>query len=68
MVTEYGIADLRGKVDHEVVKRLLHIADSRFQPELLEKAKKAGKVARDYQIPACYRNNYPEALADDGAL
>ena len=64
VVTEYGIADLRGKVDHEVVNRLLNIADSRFQPELLERAKKAGKVAPDYQIPECYRNNYPEALAE----
>ena len=56
--------DLRGKVDRDVVTRLLHIADSRFQPELLEKAKKAGKVAPDYQIPECYRNNYPEALVE----
>lgn len=63
VVTEYGIADLRGKVDHEVVAALINVADSRFQGELLEKAKKAKKLPPDYEIPAEYRNNYPEVIA-----
>ncbi|VVS95027.1 acetyl-CoA hydrolase/transferase C-terminal domain-containing protein [Desulfoluna spongiiphila] len=63
VVTEYGIADLRGKVDHEVVAALINVADSRFQDELLEKAKKAKKLPPDYEIPAEYRNNYPEVIA-----
>ena len=31
VVTEYGIADLRGRTDAEVIAALLNIADSRFQ-------------------------------------
>lgn len=61
-VTEYGVADVRGKCDKDVVAALLNIADSRFQPELMAKAKQAGKLPKDYQIPAQYRNNSPEML------
>src|SRR5262249_4993588 len=43
VVTEYGIADLRGRTDEECIAALLDIADSRFQEELLAKAKVAGK-------------------------
>jgi acyl-CoA hydrolase len=62
VVTEYGIADMRGKTNAEVVAALLNIADSRFQPELLEKAKTAGKIAANYEIPAAHRNNTPERI------
>lgn len=61
-VTEYGVADVRGKCDKDVVAAMLNIADSRFQPELMAKAKQAGKLPKDYQIPAQYRNNSPEML------
>ena len=64
VVTEYGIADLRGKVDQDVMKALINIADSRFQDDLLEKAKRCGKISRSYRIPDEYRRNYPQALAD----
>ena len=63
VVTEYGIADLRGKCDQEVIAELLNVSDSRFQDELLAQAKKAGKIAADYQIPAEYRNNTPDRIA-----
>jgi acyl-CoA hydrolase len=59
VVSEYGIADLRGKSDEQVVAAMLAIADSRFQPELLRAAKDAGKVARTYEIPAAFRDNTP---------
>ena len=62
IVTEYGVADLRGQSDAEVIKRLVNIADSRFQDMLLEFAKNHGKVARDYRIPFEARNNTPENL------
>jgi hypothetical protein len=62
VVTEYGIADLRGRTDSEVIIALLNVADSRFQDELLAKAKAAGKVARDYRIPQAYRDNTPQRL------
>ncbi|WP_417068771.1 acetyl-CoA hydrolase/transferase C-terminal domain-containing protein [Niveibacterium terrae] len=61
-VTEYGVADVRGQPEGEVVKRMLAIADSRFQDELLAKAKKQGKVEPDYEIPAEQRQNLPEVL------
>ena len=61
-VTEYGIADVRGKPDNEVIARMLAIADSRFQQSLLEQARKAGKIAADYVIPEQHRYNTPERL------
>ncbi|MEN6348719.1 MAG: acetyl-CoA hydrolase/transferase C-terminal domain-containing protein [Syntrophomonas sp.] len=63
IVTEYGIADVRGRPDKEVIASLINIADSRFQAQLLEHAKKAGKIPMDYEIPGEYRNNTPEKIA-----
>lgn len=62
IVTEYGIADLRGKNDSEVIASMLNICDSRFQDELLSKAKANGKIAQDYVIPEQFRNNTPVRL------
>jgi len=62
VVTEYGVADLRGKSDSAVIQRLINIADSRFQEELLEFAKAHGKVPQNYQIPESARGNSPERL------
>ena len=62
IVTEYGIADIRDMIESEVIKRMLNIADSRFQQQLMEEAKKAGKLQPDYRIPEEYRNNYPEKI------
>src|SRR6185437_245716 len=38
------------------------ISDSRFQDELMEHAKKAGKLERDFQIPRECRDNLPERI------
>jgi len=62
VVTEYGIADVRGRPDSEVMKRLICIADSRFQEELLDKAKKAGKIDAAWHIPQQFMDNLPEGL------
>ncbi len=62
VVTEYGIADLRSKRDCDVIASLLNVTDSRFQEELLFKAKKSKKIRRNYEIPERFRNNYPEEL------
>ena len=62
IVTEYGVADLRGKSDAEIIKRLINIADSRFQNELLSFAKAHGKVPQDYSIPQAARNNTPQRI------
>jgi acyl-CoA hydrolase len=75
VVTEYGVADLRGKSDKDVIAAMLCIADSRFQPELMAAAKSAEKLPRGYEIPARHRDNTPERIAralgplrDRGAL
>jgi hypothetical protein len=62
-VTEYGAADLRGKTDAECVAAMLAITDSRFQAELLHRAKSAGKIARTYEIPVAFRDNTPDRIA-----
>ncbi|HPS58860.1 MAG TPA: acetyl-CoA hydrolase/transferase C-terminal domain-containing protein [Spirochaetota bacterium] len=62
IVTEYGIADVRGKPDEEVIAAMLNIADSRFQDELLDQAKKAKKIPADYRIPEEYRHNTPDKI------
>jgi hypothetical protein len=63
IVTEYGIADIRGKSDRDVAVAMLTIADSRFQNELLRQAKDAGKVERSFELPKTARNNTPATLA-----
>lgn len=64
IVTEYGVADLRGQSDSEVIKRLINIADSRFQDELLEFARNHGKVEQHYSIPESARHNTPVRLQE----
>jgi acyl-CoA hydrolase len=64
VITEYGTADLRGKCDADVIAAMLTITDSRFQAELLAKAKHAGKIAADYEIPDIHRHNTPERIMD----
>ena len=63
VVTEFGIANLRGKTDQEVMQRLLEITDSRFQQELLDTASKHGKIAGNYSIPTACRTNRVEVIA-----
>jgi acyl-CoA hydrolase len=67
VVTEYGVADLRGKTDEEVVMAMLNVADSRFQIDLMEEAQAAGKLRQDYQIPEPHRRNNPEHLHEIAA-
>jgi hypothetical protein len=62
VVTEYGVADLRGKTDRDVIAAMLAIADSRFQDDLLRRAKDAGKVAKSFALPSACRDNTPERV------
>lgn len=62
IVTEYGVADLRGKSDADVIATMLGIADSRFQNELMRQAKDAGKLPSNFEIPAAHRENFPERI------
>lgn len=61
-ISEYGIADLRGKTDEECVTAMIAIADARFQPGLVEEAIKARKLPADFRIPASWPRNLPEIL------
>jgi acyl-CoA hydrolase len=63
IVTEYGIADLRGKSDRDCIAAMLALTDSRFQAELLRAAKAAGKIEKPYELPHNVRDNTPERIA-----
>jgi len=63
-VTEYGVADLRGKSDGECVEAMLAISDARFLDALCAEAKAAGKLSPDFQIPEKWRRNRPEHLRE----
>ncbi|MBS1970833.1 MAG: acetyl-CoA hydrolase [Bdellovibrionales bacterium] len=62
VVTEYGIAALKGQSDEVCIQRLLMIADSEFQEELLDQAKSFGKVSSNWQLPAEARHNHPDRI------
>ena len=64
VVTEYGIANLRNQSDETCIQRLIEIADSEFQPHLIEVAKKSKKIAANYELPADARNNTPARLKE----
>ncbi len=63
VVTEYGVADLCGKSDRDVIAAMLAITDSRFQDELVRQAKAAGKLERGYELPRECRDNTPDRIA-----
>ena len=62
VVTEYGVADLRGQSDEECIKRMIAIADARFQDELAARARSAGKLDPEWRIPERWRRNTPELI------
>jgi hypothetical protein len=62
IVTEYGVADLRGKSDADVIAAMLNVADSRFQQQLMRQAQDAGKLPKDHEIPAAHRDNSPDRI------
>jgi acyl-CoA hydrolase len=64
VVTEYGVADLRGLTDQDAIAAMLNIADSRFQENLKREAQAAGKLRSGYQIPDSHRNNTPRTLRE----
>ncbi|MEO8999224.1 MAG: acetyl-CoA hydrolase/transferase C-terminal domain-containing protein [Rhodanobacter sp.] len=63
-VTEYGVADLRGKSDSECVEAMLSISDARFLDALCAEAKAHGKLAADFAIPEAWRRHRPRYLRD----
>jgi hypothetical protein len=62
IITEYGIADIRGKSDRDVIAAMLAITDVRFQDEVLRAAKAAGKIESAFEVPRAARDNTPAAI------
>ena len=63
-VTEYGAAATRGCSDRDIVDRLLHVADAEFQPQLVDEARRAGKIECDYRLEADVADNRPEVIEE----
>lgn len=61
-ITEYGIADLRGRNDEECIRAMLAVSDARFQPALAQRATAAGKLAAHWQAEPTQPPNTPERL------
>ena len=62
-ISEYGIADIRGRCDEDCVIAMTAIADARFQQGLVDVAKRSGKLRGDFVLPASASRNTPERLA-----
>ena len=63
VVTEYGIADLRGRTDREIASALVEVMDAGFQESFVADAMRAGKLPRGYLIPEAARANRGDRLA-----
>jgi hypothetical protein len=62
IVTEHGIADLRGKSDRDCIAAMLAVTDSAYQPRLQRQAQDAGKLERSFSLPAQASRNRPERI------
>ena len=67
-VTEYGVAELRGRSDEQVIAAMLEISDSRFQETLRRQAVAAGKLSPRYSVAPRFRCNVPERLERELAV
>lgn len=57
VVNQYGIADLRGASDKNVVAAMLSISDRKFQRGLLKTAQANGKIGHDFALNSGWANN-----------
>lgn len=74
-INEYGIADLYSRNDEDCVIAMASITDARFQPSLLESAKRSRKLDAGFRAPEHWSRNMPAELStrlrpfrDDGTL
>ena len=63
VITEYGVADLRGRTDRDCIAAMVAITDSRFQDGLVSEARAAGKIEKRFKIPTRWQDNLPERIA-----
>jgi len=62
IVTEYGIADIRGKSDRDTIAAMICVADENFQHQLKTSAQQAGKIERSFSLPSHAAENRLERL------
>lgn len=62
VVTEYGIAYLRGKNIRERTMELISIAHPKFRPWLIQEAKKRNLIYKDQAFISGEKGEYPEDL------
>jgi len=63
-ITEYGIADVRGKADEDCVVAMASVAEARHQGGLLDIAKRNRKLRSDFVPPDTWTRNTPQRLRD----
>ena len=64
IVTEYGIADAKGRSDRNTIAALLSVTDGAFQPRLQAQAQDAGKLERTFSLPSHAASNRPERITE----
>lgn len=57
IITEYGVADLRGVSDSEVIEKMVSIADAQFHDDLLKTAQDNGKLRQNFRKPDIWSKN-----------
>jgi acyl-CoA hydrolase len=62
VVTEYGVADLRGRPDEDVIMAMLGVTDAAFVEDLARTAKEKGKLRGDWSPTEAMRENTPGRL------
>ena len=62
VITEYGIASLKGKSDNEVMQALIEITDSEFQMQLIKWGQKNKKLSMEYTLPTWASRNTPDEI------
>jgi len=63
-ISEYGIADVRGRTDEDCVVAMAGISDARFTQGLLDTAKRDRKLRADFAMPAAWSRNAPQRLRE----
>jgi acyl-CoA hydrolase len=64
IVTEYGIADLKGQSDRDTIAEMLGVADCAFQPRLIQDAQRVGKLERSFAVPLHAAANTARRIED----
>jgi acyl-CoA hydrolase len=64
IVTEYGVADIRGKSDRDTIAAMICVADGNFQYQLKASAQRAGKIERSFSLPSHAAANRLERLEE----